>query len=158
MKIVLHEAKFDSLFGVLCSVLTLSGYSHGSIIDNYGQRWDTTFKRGRFSITDSLCNEPDRKVIIIDIPDRDPGEFLALNHGRKYDAMGLILWPWRKENPDRWYCFESLDRCLAAVGVNLNLRKEISAKTILNALLSQGYRATITKGRYYDYKDKELSP
>lgn len=149
MRIVLHETRFNSLFGVVCSLATLSGYSHGSIIDNAGQRWDTTLKRGRFGKTDPLSSEPDREIIVIDIPGVDPAEFLAANKGKKYDALGLVLWPWRREDPGNWYCFEALDRCLKFVNIDLNLGKAISAKTILAGLLDQGYIASITKGRYY---------
>lgn len=149
MKIVLHAARFNSPFGLVCSLVTLSGYSHGSIIDNRGQRWDTTFVRGYFEKAPRLACEPDREVVIVDIPDADPAEFLAANRGRKYDAVGLLLWPWRKENPRDWYCFEALDRCLASVGIELDLGKAVSAKTILAALLERGYTATITRGRYY---------
>ena len=149
MRIVLHEARFNSLFGVACSLFTLSGYSHGSIIDNDGQRWDTTFKRGYFDKAPSLCSEPEREIIVIDIPQLDPAQFLADNVGRKYDALGLLLWPWRRENPVNWYCFEALNDCLKSGGIDLQLGKAISAKTILAELLKRGYTATITRGRYY---------
>lgn len=148
MRIVLHEARFNSLFGVVCSLATLSGYSHGSIVDNTGQRWDTTFKRGWFGKTAPVTSEPDREIIVIDIPDADPAEFLEANIGRKYDALGLVLWPWRRENPDNWYCFEALDRCLKSVGIDLKLGKSVSAKTILAGLLDLGYTASITRGKY----------
>lgn len=150
MKIVLHAAQFNSPFGILCSAVTLSGYSHGSIVANDGQCWDTTFKRGGFGKTDIISCEPEREIIIVDIPNVDPSEFLECNAGRKYDVMGLLLWPWRKENPNNWYCFEAINECLKHVGIDLNLGKSVSAKTILNGLLAIGYKAHITKGKHYD--------
>ena len=149
MKIVLHSAKFSSPFGLLCSLMTGSGYSHASVIDNHDKRWDTTLSRGSFDVTDSLRNEPDREITIVDIPDKNPSEFLKNSIGRKYDVKGLMLWPFRSEDPDRWYCFEAVYCCLKSVGIDLHLGKRKSGKNILDGLLSLGYKATTTKGKHY---------
>lgn len=151
MQVVLHAAKLNSLFGVVCSLATLSGYSHASVIDNEGRRWDTTLERGYFCRTSDLALEPDREVVIIDLPGVDPGPFLHANVGREYDALGLLLWPWRRQNPARWYCFEAVDCCLMAAGVDLQLGGRLSAKALLDGLLAAGYSAEVTKGRYYAY-------
>lgn len=92
MRIILHEARLNSPFGVVCSLVTLTAYSRGSIIDNDGVRWDTTFKRGELNKAAPLSFEPDREIIVIDIPDVDPAEFLAANTGREYDTSALNPW------------------------------------------------------------------
>lgn len=148
MKVILHEAMFSSAFGLFCSFFTLSGYSHASVIDNDGQVWDTTLSRGFFDKAEPLSCDPDREVIIIDLPDFDPSAFLAENAGRRYDLLGLAFWPWRRQNPERWYCFEAVGNCLASVGVDIQPKEWVSAKTLLNTLLKRGYTATVTRGRY----------
>lgn len=155
MKVILHEAKFNTLFGAVYSLLTLSGYSHGSVIDNQGQQWDTTLTRGAFSPVALPSSDPDREIIVIDMPDLNADVFIRCNEGRRYDALGLFLWPWRREDPAAWYCFEAVGKCLQAAGLDIKREESVSAKTLLNALLKRGYTATITRGRYYldDYRD-----
>lgn len=148
MKIVLHAAKFNSLFGVMCSLVTVSGYSHASIINNDGQRWDTTFSRGHFDVALPLTDEPEREVVIIDMPDLDPSSVVRRLRGNRYDTMGLLLWPWRKERTGRLYCFEAIDEVLKAVGINLAMGKRKSGGLILDRLLKHGFTAEITKGKY----------
>ncbi len=154
MKIVLHAAQFDKPFGVICSVITLSGYSHASIIDNHGIHWDSTFTRGKFGRAKPLNYQPEREIVVIDIPNVDPSEFIRATTNKKYDTIGLIFWPFKKQDPDKYYCFEAANECLKSVGIDLKLGKHISGKTILNGLLKKGYNAKITKGKYYDTERK----
>ena len=149
MKVVLHAAQFSKPFGIVCSIVTGSGYSHASIIDNKGEHYDTTLTRGHFGKAKPLSSEPEREMIIIDIPERDPQEFIQSTLGKKYDTLGLIFWMFKKQNPKKYYCFESVNECLKSVDINLELGKNISAKTILDALLKKGYKAQITKGKHY---------
>lgn len=151
MKIVLHAAEFNNLFGVVCSLVTLSGYSHASIIDDEGRRWDTTFLRGYFDIAPSLSDEPDREIVIVDIPAKNPLTAIQRLRGSRYDVIGLLFWPFRKECTDRLYCFEAVDEVLKAAGINLSMGKKKSGGLILDGLLKLGFKAYITKGRYYEH-------
>ena len=131
MKIVLHQANFRSLFGLVCSASTLSQWSHSSIITDDGKWYDTTFKRGYSGLREI---EPARKVRVFGLPDHIlSSEDLADIVGIRYDYIGLLLWLFNIHSTNRMYCYESALLAIKKVGIEV-ITGQASPHKIINAL------------------------
>jgi hypothetical protein len=145
MKVVIYE-KNNTLFSVVCSIVTGSGYSHGSIFNN-GRLYDTTFLRGHFSEVDSI--KPERKVSVCEI-DGDCDEWIKGNMGVKYDTLGLLFWYFGIAFAHKLYCFEVVDEALKSIGVNLNLGIKKDGGTIIDKLLEKGCSVKVMRGKDFN--------
>tara|TARA_R110000850_G_scaffold266977_1_gene397710 strand:- start:3449 stop:3886 length:438 start_codon:yes stop_codon:yes gene_type:complete len=132
MKIVLHQANFRSFFGLICSFYTRSQWSHASIITDEAW-WDTTFSRGYF---DHREVEPNRNVLVFDLPDISGEEWCKSKKGRKYDRVGLLLYALDLQKEDEDFCYENITAGLRAHGIKVAVGRA-SPKKILDAL--EGY-------------------
>jgi hypothetical protein len=142
MKIVFQQADFRSLFGLLCSFVTMSPYSHGSIFDSKGGMWDTTMSRGWFAQDATYKKNPSRGIITFDFPHCDPSDFLEQMTGAEYDVKGLLLWPWKKHSQKKYTCFEANYECLKWFDIINTDLSPISAKTIIKELVRLGHEPT----------------
>lgn len=131
MKIVLHQANFRSLFGLVCSASTLSQWSHSSIITDDGKWYDTTFKRGYFGIREI---EPARKVRVFDLPGHIlSSEDLADLMGVRYDYIGLVFWL-ANIHVLKWiFCYESALIAIKKMGIDVTTG-QASPHKIINTL------------------------
>lgn len=146
MLVVIYETKFTSVFSVVCSAVTASGYSHGAILSD-GVLYDTTFTRGHFAPAPPV--EATRKVAVIDVGG-DCAEWVLANLGVKYDTLGLLLWFFRVSTVGRMYCFNVVENALASNSVRLNLGWRKSGGTILTALLNKGYPVEVLTGKKFN--------
>ncbi len=152
MRILIHGINYRNWFSILCALVTGSSFSHTSIIYQ-GTRYDTTFKRGYFDQADSLLNQPNRDVTVIEINDIDSLQLYAFinNHEQyrtRYDLKGLLLWPFKRHDPNKYYCFEATLDAIKAAGIELDIKGMPSGGKIFTALLDKGYTATRTKHKY----------
>ena len=155
MKVVVHQASFgtwfsfETWFSVICSLMTLSNYSHASIIDNRGKRWDASFKRGWFGVAAALNRASKRVIAVIDLPDKDCEQFCREKLYTRYDTWGVALWPFAIQQSNKMYCFEVVDEALKAAGIDLKLGKRPSGKRILRAFEALGYEINyMTEGKF----------
>ena len=132
MKIVLHQANFRSLFGLICSFYTRSQWSHASIVTDESW-WDTTFARGYFDLRKV---EPNRKVLVFDLPDISGEALCRAKRRTKYDRAGLLLYPFDLHTEGREFCYETAIDLLRANGIKVAPGRA-SPKKILDAL--EGY-------------------
>lgn len=143
MKVVVYETDYSSLFSIICSLVTMSGYSHAAII-NGGVVYDTTFLRGCLNIADKV--KPSRNVVVIDVGG-DCNQWLEDNFLNPYDTFGLLLWPLGIENKKKMYCFEVVTGSLKSIGIDLGMGKRKSGGKIIDALLNKGYKAELMTGK-----------
>lgn len=146
MKVVVYETDYSSMFSIICSLVTMSGYSHAAII-NRGVVYDTTFFRGCLNIAGKV--KPSRKVVVIDVGG-DCNQWLKDNFFTPYDTIGLLLWPFGIENKNKMYCFEVVTRSLDSLGINLNIGRRKSGGKIIDVLLSAGCKAEIMTGKQFN--------
>jgi len=146
VKIVIYETDYSSLFSIICSLVTMSGYSHAAII-NRGVVYDTTFLRGCLNIADKVKDS--RKVVVVDVGG-DCNQWLEDNFYTPYDTKGLLLWPFGIENKKKMYCFEVVTKSLKSIGTDLNLGKRKSGGKIIDALLNAGYKAELMTGKQFN--------
>jgi len=146
VKVVVYETDYSSLFSIICSLVTMSGYSHAAII-NRGVVYDTTFLRGCLNIADKAKDS--RKVVVIDVGG-DCNQWLEYNFFTPYDTIGLLLWPFGIDIKKKMYCFEVVTRSIDSLGINLNLGKRKSGGKIIDALLNAGYKAEIMTGKQFN--------
>jgi len=146
MLVVIYETKFTSLFSVICSLVTASGYSHGAILSN-GVLYDTTFSRGHFDLAPPV--DDNRKVAVIEI-DGDCDEWIAANLGTKYDTFGLLFWFFRVATAGRMYCFNVVEKALSSNNVHLDLKWRKSGGNILTALLDNDYKVEVMMGKQFN--------
>lgn len=142
MKVVIYETDYSSLFSIICSLVTMSGYSHAAII-NRGVLYDTTFLRDCFNLADKV--KPSRNVVVFDVGG-DCYSWLEDSIFNPYDTAGLLLWPFGIENKKKMYCFEVVDKSLKSIGINLCMGKRKSGGKIIDALLNKGYEAEVMTG------------
>tara|TARA_R110002153_G_C13332612_1_gene498599 strand:- start:19460 stop:19909 length:450 start_codon:yes stop_codon:yes gene_type:complete len=145
MKVVIYE-KNNTFFSVVCSLITGSGYSHGSIY-NDGKLYDTTFLRGHFASVNGI--KPTRKVSICDI-EGDCAEWINDNLGVKYDTLGLLFWYFGISFAHKLYCFEVVDEALKSLGIDLNLGIKKDGGTIIDKLLDEGYEVAVMRGKDFN--------
>lgn len=146
MKVVIYETKWRSLFSVICSLLTGSGYSHGAIMNN-GVIYDTTFTHGCFDIAKPI--DSDRGIAVIDI-DGGCEKWIRSNFYSRYDLLGLILWPLHIATADKMYCFNVIEDSLASLDIHLNLGWRKDGGTIINRLLDKGYKVELMRGKEFN--------
>ena len=146
MKVVVYETDYGSLFSIICSLVTMSGYSHAGII-NREVVYDTTFLRGCLNIADEVKDS--RNVVVFDIGG-DCTQWLEDNFFTPYDTKGLLLWPLGIENDKKMYCFEVVTKSLKSIGIDLKLGKRKSGGKIIDALLNAGYKAEIMTGKQFN--------
>lgn len=145
MKVVIYE-KNNTLFSVICSLVTGSGYSHGSIYNN-GRLYDTTFLRGYFSELDVITEE--RTVAVCDV-DGDCDQWIMDNLGVKYDTLGLLFWFFGINFAQKLYCFEVIDESLKSIGVDLKLGRLKDGRTIIDKLLDLGLKVDLMQGKQFN--------
>lgn len=148
MKVVIFEAQMRSLFSVLCSIVTGSGYSHGAIF-HQGVLYDTTMTRGYFDIDGTV--EDDRLVVCFDI-NVNPEKWINSNRKVEYDLFGLIFWIFGVQSSNKIYCFSAIDECLKSVGVDLKLGWRKDGGTIIDRLIALGYEAEVLTGKKFNEK------
>lgn len=146
MKVVIYQTKWRSLFSIICSLVTGSGYSHGAIMNN-GVLYETTFTYGCLDIAQKI--DDDRKVAVVDI-DGDCRAWLESNFYTQYDVVGLLLWPVRIATAGKMYCFNVVENSLVSLGVHLNLGWRKDGGTIINRLLDKGYKVELMRGKEFN--------
>ena len=161
MKIILHESKFRSLFSLGVSVVTESSFSHASIVDNRGIRWDSAALRwdsaalrwdnrgirwdsaalrGRFGEAAKFSKNSQRRILVFDLPDLD----LSVNHSHRfksyrYDYVGVLFWRIGLHIEKWWFCFEAAKKILELNGIHVPTSKNlVSGKDLRLALDSMG--------------------
>jgi hypothetical protein len=81
-----------------------------------------------------------REVTIIDIPEIDATQFIMSFMGTKYDAVGLLLWPFRIQAKDKYYCFEAVVECMRYYGIDINPKnKPVDGDMIFTYFNDRGY-------------------
>lgn len=150
MKIILHTTNYMSLFSIVCSLVTMSNFSHASIVDEKGARWDAKLERGFLGESAPVFHEPEREIAVIDIGDVEIRSFLLENMGKKYNLKGILLWPFGIKAKDRWHCFEAANACLNQAGIGKDIGTRISGRKLLSRLMEKGYKAVLTKGKNYE--------
>ena len=146
MKVVVYETDYSSLFSIICSLVTMSGYSHAAII-NRGVVYDTTFLRGCLNIADKAKDS--RKVVVIDVGG-DCNQWIEDNLFTPYDTIGLLLWPFGIDIKKKMYCFEVVDKSLKSIVINPSLGKRKSGGKIIDALLNTGHKAELMTGKQFN--------
>lgn len=137
-------AKFRSPFGLLCSIVTLSGYSHAAI-EIEGKIYDTTFSRGKFAQSFDKNLFKGRSVLSFhcnDIDNEKVKKFVSKHYNRKYDTKGLLMWPTGINDPKKWYCFEAVMECLRHCDKSIKAKNRYSALDIINYCKSKDYYMT----------------
>ena len=152
MLVVIYETKFTSLFSVICSLVTASGYSHGAIVNN-GLLYDTTFTRGCLDLAPPV--DDNRKVAVVEVPG-DCEEWLRSNFYTEYDTVGLLFWFLRLATAGKMYCFNVVEKSLSSVNIHLNLGWRKSGGSILTALLDKDYKVEVMMGKQFN--EKYLTP
>ena len=151
MQIVLHDIRYSMPFSVLTSIVTACSYSHGSIMQNE-VLFDTTLTRGYFDRAHPLQNQGEREVTIIDIPEIDATDFIKSFMHTKYDAVGLLLWPFRIQSKDKYYCFEAVVECMRFYGIDINPEnKPVDGDMIFTYFNDRGYKCYRTQSKNIDY-------
>lgn len=145
MKIIIYESN-KTLFSVICSLVTGSGYSHGSIFTS-GKLYDTTFLKGEFSESKGINDN--RTVAVCDV-NGDCPEWIENNLGCKYDTLGLLFWWAGVSFAQKMYCFEAVDESLKSIEVDLNLGGRKDGATIIDMLLSEGYSIELMRGSQFN--------
>ena len=146
MKVVVYETDYSSLFSIICSLVTMSGYSHAAII-NRGVVYDTKFLRGCLNIADKV--KPSRNVVVIDVGG-DCNQWIEDNLFTPYDTIGLLLWPFGIDIKKKMYCFEVVDKSLKSIVINPSLGKRKSGGKIIDALLNTGHKAELMTGKQFN--------
>lgn len=145
MKAVIYQAKWRSLFSIVCSMVTGSGYSHGAIMNN-GVLYESSFKRECLDV--AIPIDDDRKVAVVDI-EGDCEEWLKANLYTPYDTLGLLLWPFRFSTSGKMYCFNVVENSLASLNIHLDLGWRKDGGTIINRLLDKGYKVELMRGKEF---------
>lgn len=152
MQIVLHDINYRSPFSILTSVVTACSYSHGSIMLDK-KIYDTTLTRGHFDQAKDLHEQGGREVTIIDIPEiTNIDAFLKQAVGKKYDAAGLLLWPFGVHSKNKWFCFEAVVECLRFYGIEINPdNRPIDGDKIFNYFSQHNYKIYRVRSMDVDY-------
>ena len=145
MKVVIFE-KNNTFFSVICSLVTGSSYSHGSIY-NEGKLYDTTFLRGYFAEAQGI--KADRMVAVCEV-DGNIQEWIDKNIGVKYDVWGLFFWWVGLVSLHKMYCFIVIKRSLLTVGVDLKHGERLSGSNIIKGLIESGYKVEIMRGKDFN--------
>ena len=159
MKVILHEprwhttkqSKILSIFGLLVSLFTDSAFSHASIVDNNGIRYDSSFMRGSFGFASLFSPKSKRRILVFDCPTFDITEqHLKRFQSYPYDYIGVLFWKLGLHIEKRWFCFEAARELMHLNGIYVDTKSGlVSGKDIRRTLEDKGYQGVyMTEGEY----------